>query len=67
LGRYGGPLGRRVCYLQVTNYTFDGREIRPAGSERMREQQGNRYLQDKYWFISVVKALQNKEIFAEER
>jgi len=56
-----------VCYLQVTNYTFDGREIRPAGSERMREQQGNRYLQDKYWFISVVKALQNKEIFAEER
>lgn len=52
-----------TCYLQVTKYTFDGQAIRPVGSERMREQQGNRYLQDKYRFISVLKALQKNEIF----
>jgi hypothetical protein len=54
-----------TCYLQVTKYAFNGQEIRPVGSERMREQLGNRYLQDKYWFISVLKALQNNEIFAQ--
>jgi hypothetical protein len=48
----------------VTKYTFDGEAIRPVGSERMREQKGNRFLQDKYWFISVLKALQKHEIFA---
>jgi hypothetical protein len=56
-----------TCYLQVTKYTFDGQTLRPVGSERMREQRGNRYLQDKYWFISVLNALRNKEIFAEAR
>jgi hypothetical protein len=62
----GGRHGKAyvyTCYLQVTKYTFDGQAIRPVGSERMREQRGNRYLQDKYWFISVLKALQNNEIF----
>ena len=54
-----------TCYLEVTKYAFDGRAIRPVGSERMREQRGNRYLQDKYRFISVLKALQQNEIFAE--
>jgi hypothetical protein len=54
-----------TCYLQVTKYTFDGEAIRPVGSERMREQKGNRFMQDKYWFISVLKALQKHEIFAE--
>ena len=52
-----------TCYLQVTKYAFDGQAIRPVGSERMREQRGNRFLQDKYWFISVLKALQKNEIF----
>jgi len=32
----------------------------------MRDQQGNRYWQDKYWFISVLKALQNNEVFAQK-
>jgi hypothetical protein len=54
-----------TCYLDVTKYAFDGRAIQPVGSERMREQHGNRFLQDKYWFISVLKALQTKEIFAQ--
>jgi hypothetical protein len=54
-----------TCYLQVTKYAFDGQAIRPVGSERMREQRGNRYLQDKYWFISVLKALQKNEIFTQ--
>jgi len=54
-----------TCYLQVTKYAFDGQTIRPVGSERMREQRGNRYLQDKYWFIPVLKALQKNEIFAQ--
>ena len=56
-----------TCYLQVTKYAFDGQAIRPMGSERMREQRGNRFLGDKYWFISVLNALQKKEIFAEAR
>jgi hypothetical protein len=54
-----------TCYLQVTKYAFDGQTIRPVGSERMREQRGNRYLQDKFWFISVLKALRENEIFAQ--
>ena len=54
-----------TCYLQVTKCTFDGRAILPVGSERMREQRGNRYLQDKYWFVSVLKALKNGEIFTQ--
>ena len=52
-----------TCYLQVTKYAFDGQTIQPVGSERMREMRGNRFLQDKYWFISVLKALQKNEIF----
>jgi hypothetical protein len=32
----------------------------------MREQRGNRFLGDKYWFVSVAEALQKKEIFAEK-
>jgi hypothetical protein len=56
-----------TCYLQVTKYTFDGQEIRPIGSERMRERRGNRFLEEKYWFISVLKALRNNEIFAQAR
>ena len=56
-----------TCYLQVTKYAFDGQTIRPVGSERMREQRGNRFLGDKYWFISVLNALQKKEIFAQAR
>jgi hypothetical protein len=54
-----------TCYLQVTKYTFDGVAIRPVGSERMREQHGNRYLQDKYRNMSVLKALQKGEIFTQ--
>ncbi len=53
-----------TCYLQVTKYAFDGQTINPAGSERMREQQGNRFLDEKYRFMSVLKALQKNEIFA---
>lgn len=54
-----------TCYLQVTKYTFDGQAIRPVGSERMREQHGNRFLEEKYWFMSVLKALRNNEIFSQ--
>jgi hypothetical protein len=54
-----------TCYLQVTKYAFDGQAIQPVGSERMREQRGNRFLEDKYRFISVLKALQKNEIFAQ--
>ena len=53
------------CHLEVTRYTYDGQAIQSVGSERMREQHGNRFLQEKYWFISVLKALQTKEIFAQ--
>jgi hypothetical protein len=53
-----------TCYLQVAKFAFDGEAIRPVGSERMREQKGNRFLVDKYRYISVLKALQKHEIFA---
>ena len=53
-----------TCHLQVTKFAFDGQEIQPVASERMREQRGNRYLEEKYWFVSVLKALQNNEVFA---
>jgi hypothetical protein len=56
-----------TCYLQVTKYAFDGETFRAVGSERMREQQGNRFLEDKYRFMSVLKALQENEIFKQER
>ena len=55
-----------TCYLAVTKYGYDGDEIRPVASERLREQRGNRYLADKYWFVSVRKALQASKIFAQE-
>jgi len=64
-GEKHGKAYAYTCYLQVTKYAFDGHAIRPVGSERMREQRGNRYLQDKYWFISVLKALQKNEIFTQ--
>ena len=64
-GEKHGKAYAYTCYLQVTKYAFDGQAIRPVGSERMREQRGNRYLQDKYWFISVLKALQKNEIFTQ--
>lgn len=54
-----------TCYLQVTKYAFDGETIQPVATERMREQHGNRFLGDKYWFISVRKALQKNEVFAQ--
>lgn len=53
-----------TCYLEVTKYVFDGNEMRAVGTERMRERQGNRFLNEKYVYISVLKALQRKEIFA---
>jgi hypothetical protein len=52
-----------TCYLQVTKYTFEGQAMRSVGSERMREQRGNRFLGEKYWFMSVLRALQTNEIF----
>ena len=56
-----------TCYLQVTKYVFDGEALRAVGSERMRERQGNRFLNERYVFISVRKALQKGEIFADAK
>ena len=53
-----------TCYLNVTKYGYDGDQIRPLASERMREKHGNRFLEDEYRFVSVLKALQANKIFA---
>ncbi len=55
-----------TCYLLVTKFTYDGTAFHPAGSERLHEQQGNRFLEDKYRNMSVLKALQRGEIFAQK-
>jgi hypothetical protein len=53
-----------TCWLQVTKFLFNGTDLLPVASERMREQKGNRFLKDQYWFISLKRALQNREVFA---
>jgi hypothetical protein len=52
-------------YLDVTKYTFDGVNFVALGKERMREKQGNWTMADAYRFISVYKAVQSGEIFAQ--
>lgn len=65
--RRGEKIGKAyvyTCWLDVTKFGFANGEMLPVSSKRMREHQGNRYLGDKYRFISVLKALRNHEIFA---
>ena len=54
-----------TCRIDVTKYVYDGAAVRAIGTQPMRIRQGNRYLSDSYWFVSVSKALRNKEIFSE--
>jgi hypothetical protein len=63
-GEKRGKAYEYTCYLQVTKFVFANNQMLPVSSERMREQRGNRYLQDKFRFVSVLKALRNHEIFA---
>lgn len=53
-----------TCGLNVTKYVYDGNSIQAAGTERLHERQGNRFLNEKYWMTSVRQALERKEIFA---
>ena len=53
-----------TCGIDVTKYIYDGNSIQPAGTERMHERKGNRFLNEKYWMMSVQNALGQREIFA---
>jgi hypothetical protein len=52
-----------TCYLRVTKYVFNGNSLVPLATERLREKQGNRFLNEKYWCMSVLSALKNGEVF----
>ena len=62
-GKKHGNAYKYTCRIDVTKYTYDGDTVREMGTQKLRERQGNRYLPDKYWFVSVSKALRKKEIF----
>ena len=64
-GKKVGKSFVHTCYLDVTKYTFDGVNFVALGQERMREKQGNWTMADSYRFISVYKAVQSGEIFAQ--
>jgi hypothetical protein len=52
-----------TCYLAVTKYSCDGNSIVMVGSEKLREMTGNRFLDEKYWNMSVCNALTRCEAF----
>jgi hypothetical protein len=52
-----------TCYLDVTKYTCAGKAIIAVGSEKLREKQGNRFLDEKYWCMSVCTAIKQGEVF----
>lgn len=56
-----------TCWLQVTKFRFNGTDLVPVASERMREKKGNRFLEDDYRWISLKGALEAKEVFADGR
>ena len=64
-GEKHGKAYTYTCRIDVTKYVYDGVAVRAIGTQPMRIRQGNRYLSDSYWFVSVSKALRNKEIFSE--
>ena len=52
-----------TCYLAVSKYSYDGSTFVKVGTENLREMKGNRFLDEKYWFLSVCKALDRGEVF----
>jgi hypothetical protein len=52
-----------TCYLNVTKFTCDGKAIVALGAQRLREKQGNRFLDEQYWCMSVQNALKKGEVF----
>lgn len=52
-----------TCYLDVSKYSCDGSSIVKVGCEKLREMAGNRFLDEKYWNMSVCNALAKCEVF----
>lgn len=52
-----------TCYLDVSKYSCDGTGIARVGSGKLREMTGNRFLDEKYWNMSVCNALTRGEVF----
>jgi hypothetical protein len=42
-----------ACFLDVTEFTYDGQRILAVRSERVEERTGNRFLDESYWNISL--------------
>jgi len=52
-----------TCYLDVSKYSYDGKAIVKIASEKLREMTGNRFLDEKYWCMSLRNALMRGEAF----
>ena len=52
-----------TCYLDVSKYSYDGKGIVKIASEKLREMTGNRFLDEKYWCMSLRNALKRGEVF----
>ena len=55
-----------TCYLDVSKFSCDGTAIVKVASEKLRERTGNRFLDEKYWNMSVCNALARGEVFQDE-
>lgn len=55
-----------TCYLEATEYTYDGKNIVPLRTERFREKQGNRFLDEDYRCVSLRNAIIQKEVFSRQ-
>lgn len=56
----GARVGRsyvHACALETTEFTFDGRDVRPVRTERLEERTGNRFLDESYWNMSLAAVL----------
>ena len=52
-----------ICFLDLAKYSCDGSSIVKVGSEKLREMTGNRFLDEKFWNMSVCNALARCEAF----
>ena len=52
-----------ICWMEVTKFTCDGKSIVPVATEKCREKTGNKFLDEKYWCMSVLTALKRGEVF----
>jgi hypothetical protein len=55
-----------TCYWNVTKYTCNEDSIIAVESDKCREMKGNRFLDEKYRCMSLLKAIKNGEVFSKD-